>query len=202
MANALSVIAGRNFRALTFGYSTAAAVIPADTVAYGAAITTPVAMTDVGYTNGGLQLSTNINRTDIRVDQEYYPVAQPIDTQDFTMSTEMAEMTAANLQRATGLGTLTTVAPTTGVRGHDDLDINSTRTETYNGWMFEIQQPDLEAFRILLYRGIVTGSPNPQFTAGDAATAALEVTGLVDTGFTGYAGVGRIAKVRDVLPAT
>lgn len=201
MASATNVIAGRQFRALTATYNVLAAIIPADTVAYGAAITTPVAMTDVGYTDGGLGLSTNINRTDIRVDQEYYPVAQPIDTQEFTMNTSLAEMTPLNIQRTTGLGAITSLAAISGTRGHDDLTITSTRTETYSLWMFEVQQPDLEAFRILMYRGIVTGSPSPQFTATDPATLDLEVTALVDTGYTGYVGVGRIALIRDITPA-
>lgn len=201
MASATNVIAGRQFRALVAAYNTAATILPADTVAYGAAITTPVAFTDVGYTDGGLGLSTNINRTDIRVDQEYYPVAQPIDTQEFTMNTSLAEMTALNVQRTTGLGTLTSLAAISGTRGHDNLAINSSRTETYNAWLFEVQQPDLEAFRMLMYRGIVTGSPSPQFTATDPATLDLEVTALVDTGYTGYAGVGRIALISDITPA-
>lgn len=201
MANAAAVIAGRNFRALTFPYNVAAAVIPADTVAYGATITTPVAMTDAGYTNGGLGLNTNVERTEIRVDQEFYPVSNPITAQSFVLTTELAEMTPANLLRATGLGTLSAVAAGSGTKGHDDLAISSTVAEVFAGWMFEVQQPDLEPFRILGYRTQVTGSPSPQFTPDAPATLALEVTCLVDTGFTGYAGAGRIALVRDMIPA-
>lgn len=197
MASATNVIAGRNYRALTAAYS-ATTAMPADTIAYGGTIS---GFTDVGYTNGGLALATNVNHNEIRVDQEFFAVQQPITDETFTMSTELAEMTAANMQRATGLGTLASVAAASGTRGHDDLSLTSVVAQTYAAWLFEIQQPDLEAFRILMYRGINTGSPNPSFTPDNPATLALEVTGLVDTGYTGYSGTGRIALIRDVIPA-
>lgn len=173
--------------------------MPADTVDYGGVI---AGFADVGYTNGGLGLNTNIERGEIRVDQEFYPLSTPITAQSFVLNTELAEYTPANFQRTTGLGTLASVAPGAGTRGHDDLALNSTIVEIYQAWLFEIQQQNLMPFRQLMYRGTITGSPSPQITPDNPATLALEVTALVDTGFTGYAGVGRVGLLRRVLPQT
>lgn len=191
--DAEAVISGRNYLVYSKTYNTTNAM-PADTVDYGDAWT---GYTDRGYTIGGLTFSMNITRGEIRVDQEFDPIVRPITGRAVTLGTQLAEMTAANLQLASGLGSVTTTAPSSGVRGHDDLEINSNVTDTTNSWGFDILQPNGEAFRILIYKGLATGTPAPSFTPDNAATTALEITGLVDSS----TDPARIGLVRDVLPA-
>lgn len=194
MADATAVISGRNYLVKSAPWA-ATNVIPADTVAYGAAW--PAPWVDRGYTTGGIHFNMNLTRGEIRVDQEFDPIVRPITARNITMSTTMAESTPANLQLASGMGTLTSVAPSSGVRGHNDLDIDSTVTENYNSWGYDIRQPDGEAFRVVIYKGIAVGNPNPAFTPEGAAGFALEVSALVDTSTT----PSRVAKVRDVIAA-
>lgn len=194
MANANAVIAGRQFLVYSAPHA-ASNDLPADTVDYGDDWGSP--WVNRGYTNGGLQLSLGIERGEIRVDQEFDPVFRPITGRTVTLSTELAEMTPENLRLASGLGTIQSVAPGVGTRGHDDLVINSDVTETFNSWGYDIRQPDGEAFRVIVYKGLATGSPQPQFTPDNPATIALEISALVDTSTT----PARIAKIRDVLPA-
>jgi hypothetical protein len=194
MADAQAVVAGRNFLVKAAPWDDTNA-IPADTVVYGGAWGAP--WVDRGYTNGGIQFNMNLTRGEVRVDQEFDPITRPITGRNITMSTGFAEMTPANLQLASGMGTIDTVAAGSGTRGHNDLIIDATLTDLYYSWGFDIRQPDGEAFRVVIYKGLATGNPNPQFTPENAATIALEVSALVDTS----TDPSRVALVRDVIPA-
>lgn len=193
MADANAVISGGNYHVYTKAHASGND-FPADTVAYGTAWTGYV---DRGYTIGGIALNMGVERGEIRVDQEFFPVYQPVTSFSFQMTTEMAEMTPANLQLASGLGTLTSQNAASGTRGFADLEIGATITELFYTWGFDIRQPDGEAFRVLIYKGQATGSPNPTFSPDNAATIALEISALVDTSTT----PSRVAAVHDVIAA-
>lgn len=202
IADADAVIAGRNFLVYSVEWDDGN-TIPADTIAYGTAWGTPSGQTDPwenrGYTEGGLGMSMNLTRSEIRVDQEFDPLTRPITGRNLTMSTNLAEMTPANMQLASGMGELpAAVSPLPGVRGHQDLVIGSTLTDEYNSWGFDIRQPDAEAFRIIAYKALAVGNPSPRFTPDAPATIALEVSALVDTS----TDPSRVALIRDVYPAT
>jgi hypothetical protein len=195
LANADAVIAGRNFLVYSKAHDVANA-IPADTVDYGDAWTD---WDDRGYTSGGLGLTMNVQRGEIRVDQEFDPITRPVNTRTVQLRTSLSEMTPDNLQLASGLGSLPApVAPGVGTRGHQDLVIDSTVVDEYNSWGYDILQPDGEAFRIVIYKGLATGSPAPQFSPETQALIELQVDALVDTSTT----PSRVALIRDVLPAT
>lgn len=194
MADASAVISGRNYLVKSAPWAQAV-VMPADTISYGTAW--GGTFVDNGYTTGGLHFNLNLTRGEIRVDQEFDPILRPVTNRTFTMTTSLAEMTPANIQLASGMGTLTTVAATSGVRGHNDLSIDSTVNDVFTSFGFDIKQPDDEAFRILVYKGIATGNPNPAFTPDNAAAIALEISALVDTSTT----PSRVALIRDIIPA-
>lgn len=191
--DATAVISGRNFLVYSKAFDTSNA-LPADTVDYGTLWT---GYTDRGYTTGGLGFSMGLTRGEIRVDQEFDPVVTPITARAIKLTTSLAEFTPDNMQLASGMGTVTTTAATSGARGHTDLAIDNTLADQYNSWGFDIQKPDEEAMRILIYRGLATGSPSPKFTPTDAAAIDLEITALVDSSTS----PSRIAIVRDVIPA-
>lgn len=193
MADAQAVIAGRSFLAYSAPWA-ASVAMPANTILYGTAWGAPY--TDRGYTNGGLTFNMNLTRGEVRVDQEFDPVTRPVTGRNITLGTGLAEMTTTNLQLSSGMGSVSTVASAAGVRGNSDLVIGATLTDLYFAWGFDIRQPDGEAFRILLYKTLATGSPSPAFTPDAPATIALEVSALVDTA----TNPSRVALVRDVLP--
>lgn len=194
MGDADAVIAGRNFLVYSKAHGSSNA-LPADTVDYGDAWS---GYEDRGYTSGGLGLQMNVQRGEIRVDQEFDPLTRPVNTRTIQLRTSLAEMTPENLMLASGLGEESNVSPSTGVRGHNDIVIGSTVADAYYTWGYDILQPNGEAFRIMVYKGLATGSPSPQFTPENAALIELQVDALVDTSTS----PSRVARIRDVVPAT
>lgn len=193
MANADAVIATRAFKILYKTFD-AANALPADTVGYDDAVT---GFTDIGYTSGGLTLGVDQTRNEIRVDQEFFPVQNPITEVNVTLGSELAEMTPANFKIATGLGTITTVAAASGTEGHDLLTINSNFTDQFNTILARIKQPNGEVFDVALWKALATGSVSTTFAPDNPATIAVEWSGLVDTSTS----PGRIASVNRVTPA-
>lgn len=191
--DASAVISGRNYLAYSVPWN-ATTVLPDDTIDYGTAWGTPSGQTGAwvnrGYTSGGLGFSMNVQRGEIRVDQEFDPIVRPITSRTIQLSTSFAEMTPANIQLASGMGTLDT-----SVLTHIDLDIGSTVADSYNSWGFDILQPDGFPFRVLVGKGIATGTPAPRFTPDAPALIALQIDGLVDTSTT----PNRVVKVRDII---
>jgi hypothetical protein len=191
--NAQGVVATRQFWVWTKAYSSANA-IPADTVSYGADFT---GYTKAGYTSGGLGMNWNIQRGTINVDQELDPVLRPIQSRNLTLDSNLAEFNPANLLLATGTGTSNPVAAASGTRGHEELDITSVVVETFYTVIYDIQQQNLEAMRIAVWRGLPTGSPSPRIEPNNLAATAFQVTALPDTSTS----PARLAAVRLVTPA-
>lgn len=194
------VLYGRDFRVYKAAWNSTV-TIPPDTISYGTAWGTPSGQTgawsEVGFTEGGLTVSAEVTRNEIRVDQSLEPIARPASGRDITMSTQMAEFTPANILAATGQGVLTTVAPTTGVRGHDDIDISSTISDIFLALGFDILHSDGEAFRFILWKGLPSGAFTGTISPEDKAVIDLAMQGFPDTSTT----PPRILKVRDVSPA-
>jgi hypothetical protein len=187
-----SIIATRAFKLYYDDYVSSNAM-PADTVLYS---TDPSGFTNVGWTVGGLSFGIDQTRNEIRVDQEFFPVANPLADVTITMGAELAEITPANLLSATGLGEIGSVA--SGVaRGHDELVITSDFTETTRTWLARVLMPDNEAANIALWRGQATASVDMTITPDNPSTIGMEVTGLVDSAGTP---TGRIATYRRVTP--
>jgi hypothetical protein len=194
VANQDSIIATRAFKLYYDDYA-AVNALPADTVEYS---TDPAGYTDVGWTSGGLTFGVDQTRNEIRVDQEFFPVSNPLADVTVTMGAELAEITPANLLAATGLGTVGSVAAGSGTRGHDELVITSDFTESTRTWLARVQMPDNEAANIALWRGQATASVDMTITPDNPSTIGVEVTGLVDSAGTP---AGRIATYRRVTPA-
>lgn len=196
--DATNVISGRNFKMFTVPYHSTVTT-PLDTVLYGTAWGTPAGQTgayvESGYTDGGLNFSAQITRGEIRVDQELDPILLPATGRDMRMGATLAEFTPANIKAATGQGTITTVAATTAARGHDDLDITGTITDTYLAVGFDIGRTSDEAFRVFGWKSLPTSGFQGTVNPNDKATIAFEATLLPDS-----ANAGRVMKIRDILP--
>lgn len=200
MADASAVISGRNFLVYSAPHDVDNE-LPANTVEYGTAWGTvgdmPSPWVNRGYTSGGLTFNAALERGEIRVDQEFDPILTPVTSRSITLGTNLAEITAENLNLASGMGEVDTTAAGSGTKGANDLVIGSDISDQFSSWGFDVRQANAEPFRIIVYKGIPTGAPNLNFTADDAALIALEVTALVDT----ETDPSRIALVRDILPA-
>jgi hypothetical protein len=198
MADALAVVAGRQFWVHTKAYASGNA-FPADTVLYGATFTT-AGYTKLGYTAGGLGMAWNLQRGAINVDQELDPVMRPVQSRQLTLDSNLAEFTPANILLATGQGDIVTneLAAVTGVKGHHQIDVSSDVVEQYNTIIFDIRQQNGEALRIAAWRGLATGSPSPRIEPNNPAILAYQVSALPDSSVS----PARIASVRLVQPGT
>lgn len=199
MANALSVLATRQFKLLYKTYDSSNAM-PADTVLYGDSVS---GFTDVGYTSGGLGFGVDQSRNEIRVDQEFFPVSNPLSEVSLTLSAELAEITPANMLAATGLGAVSSQAavgsdPGPAARGHDDWVVTSSFTESTRTYLARALMPDNEVLNIALWRAQATASADMTIEPDNPSTVGMEVTGLVDSA---GSPAGRIATMRRVTPA-
>lgn len=192
--NGLAVVATRQFWVWRKAYD-AANALPADTVAHGADIT---GFAKLGYTSGGLSMNWNLTRGSIAVDQELDPILRPVSARNLTLDSSLAEYTPANMLYATGQGAITSVAAGSGTKGHEELDISSVITDSYDTVLYDIKQQNGEALRIAVWRGLPTGSPTTRFDAANAALIAYQVSALPDTSTS----PARLAAVRLVTPAT
>jgi hypothetical protein len=191
--NSDAIIATRSYE-LWYKAFLAANAMPLDTVVYGTAIT---GFTDVGYTSGGLSLGVDQTRNEIRMDQSFFAIRNPISEVSFTLGTELGEINAANFLFATSLGSITTVAPGAGTRGHDDWVLTDTFNDEEYTILANVKQNDNEVFRIAMWKGIATGAVDTTFEPDNPATIAVEFTAQPDTSTS----PARIATIRDVLPA-
>lgn len=201
MPDATKVISGRDFIVYSVPWH-ATVTTPPDTIAYGTAWGTPAGQTGawaaVGYTDGGVEVASAVDRGEIRVDQELEPILRPATGRSTTFSTSLAEFTAANLLAAAGQGAITTVAATSGVRGHDDLDITSTIADNYRALGLDFKHPgDLEAFRVFAWKTLPQGGFTANFNPQDKALIPLAASAFPDTSTS----PARIVKFRDIIPA-
>lgn len=196
MANdSTKIIATRDYAVRYAPYSSSNA-LPADTVlwdgAWGGGWIAP------GYTNGGLHFSTEVARTDIRVDQELDAVLRPATSRSATMNCNLAQFSPALIAVATGQGSVSPVAATTAARGHDDFILASTVVDAFYAIAFDIRAQDLEAIRFVGWRGQTTGSPTFDITPEAGLQTPLNLTLFPDTSTS----PARIATIRDVIPVT
>lgn len=177
MADAGLVLATRQARMMYKTYE-ATNDLPADTVDWGEDWGDDYI--DIGYTNGGIGTSMNVDRAEIRVDQLFYPVMRPITGGSIRFDTNLAEFSPENLLLASGIGTMADgVAPGAGTRGHEELTIPANFEEQEFTIAWEAVKRDGEAFRAIIPRSISVSSPNPRVGQADAnAQIAFEVEAL------------------------
>lgn len=204
MANASAVIYGTaQLYSTPFG---TANNFPVATINYGTAWGTPTPQAlpweTRGYTQDGISLNMTVDRDTIIADQVLDPLFRPITGRDVMISTNLLEMTAANLNLGLGQGTVTTVAPvgpTTPARGYDQWSLTANVTDQYNSWGLDAEQPENgEPFRAIVWKGLSSGGLETSF--GNRASAGLipvEITAIPDDSVQPT----RIFTLRDYVPA-
>jgi hypothetical protein len=153
---------------------------------------------DAGYTDGGVNVNIGIDYTDVHVDQELDPVLIVASGRNVRLAATLAEPTTANLKDAIGgQGSITTVAATSGVRGHADLDLSPTLSLNYQTVGFDVKHPgDGEAIRVIAWKAQGRGSPQIQFAADSKAAVPFEAQAFPDA-----ANSNRVLRWRDIIAA-
>lgn len=194
--DASSVISGRNFRVyrVDFDEDNELPAITADFDDPGA----PYTDGDMGLTQGGIGSQMGLTRGAINADQLFLPVVRPLQSADFQMSAQLMQYTPGNLNAATGIGDIDTVAPGVTARGHNTLEVTETFEDQHSTFLFGLQQPDLMPLWLIGYKALAIGSPSTTFNAENAAIIPLTVAPLPDTSVS----PARIMDIRDVLPPT
>jgi hypothetical protein len=198
-ADSSQVIATRDYLVYYVAYSSTNS-LPVDTVLWNTTWGTPPGQSspwiNPGYTNGGLHFSTEVARTDIRVDQELDPVLRPATSRTASMNANLSQFTPALAAVATGQGSVTSVAPTTAARGHDDFILASTVADLFYSVGFDIRAQDQEAIRFVGWKGQTTGTPTFDISPEAALLVPLNLTLFPDTSTS----PARIATIRDISP--
>ena len=193
------VLSSRNFRIYVASWNSTT-ILPLDSVDYGTAWGTPAGQTgaysDMGYTDGGLNFNVSIDRGAINVDQELDPILRPATGRDTRLSTNLAQLTPANILSATGQGAVTTVAATTAARGHTDWDQDGDIDDIYLTVGVDIQHNgDSLPARLAVWKGQVLGGMSITLNPTDKAVIAFEIAALPDTSTS----PARIARYRDIV---
>ncbi len=174
-----NLIVGRNTRVYMAPFADAE-TLPADTVEWG----TPWGgdWDNVGHTQEGLTLNVETEFNEIFVDQIEDAMRRVIASRTITVDTNLAENTLANMQRAVGYGSISTVAPGVGTRGHDDYTIAAGQKPTLYSFGFDVKDDDsTEAVRVIIYKGRMTGSLSSTYgMTDDIAKLPLQVTAEPD----------------------
>lgn len=203
--NQSEVIAGRNMLVYTATFNPTAPgnQFPVDTIVWGTSWGNASAgfpWTEKGFTRDGLRFRMNVPRTNILVDQVVDPVLRIPNSRELNMETNLAQVNTQNLQEATGQlpSQITTVAATTAARGHSELVIQGTIVDAFLTAGFDILNPgDLEAVRLIGWKGIVLAEVQMNFQVTDAAQIAFNVGLVPDT----LASPARVVTFRDIIAA-
>lgn len=167
--NAANALRSRDFIVYVAAYSSTNAM-PADS-AWGTA--PGGTFRDLGGTDGNIGFNIATQYEDVHFDQSIDPIAVIATGRDIHMTANVAEFTPQNLQVATGQGTLTTVAASSGVRGHTSFKMDNTIGITYQSALFDVKHAlgDTESIRFFGRRGQVRTAVNG--TIGATATLVL-----------------------------
>lgn len=144
--------------------------MPADTVVWDG--TWGGTWVDVGYTSGGLHVSTEVGRTPIEVDQELDPIALVATSRTATMSTNLSQFDIDNIVDATGQGAVTSAAATTAVRGYEEITIGADINANGIAVGFDIRGRNGEPIRVFGPRGFPNAGMTLDFVK-DSTTGVL-----------------------------
>ena len=201
--DATKVVASRDYKFYTVNWSVNTALPNSNTVPWGNAWGNAGNMTspwvESGYLSGGIDFTSAVERTDIRVDQELEPIYRVATARDTRIRTGLAEFSPNNILAATGQGAVNTVAANVNTKGHSDWDLTSNINTRYLSAGFDLLSPgDSEAIRGVVYKGQMLGSFSMPIRPTELVVIPLELAALPDTSVT----PARIATIRDVIPIT
>jgi hypothetical protein len=160
-------------------YATGAA-LPADTVEWGEAWS---GFTDLGYTDGGVGLNAGAQYGEVRVDQKRDPLFRPFQSRTLEITMQAAQLAPATILPASGMGAVSTLAPSATARGHNDWTVGDDSGTPFRSWGYDLLQFNGEASRIFVFKGQATGNVNPTISRTQKGLVAAQITALLDDTF-------------------
>lgn len=162
-------------------YAPVGTASPPPTLAAGA--TWPVAWKFFGLTTTPLTLNLATTEFSVDVQQLSTPILSAITSEDFTLATDLAEMTAVNLQLLFG-GNITNVVAASGTPASTTLEFGgrTQRTVYKLGFESRVAQPDgsLLPLRLFFHRVQFSLGGAIAFDKGAASVVPLSVKVLSD----------------------
>lgn len=153
-----------------------------NTVAYGGVWTAP--WVDLGYTLTPITVGFNQEIYKLEVQQVTLPLKGLITTQEVTLETTLAEITAANMALAFG-GSVSTTAAGTAQVALEELKSGGASSITYYAWGLEGLYVDANnnqlPVRVLIYRGSAVLNGNLNFSKSEPVGIPLQITAWADT---------------------
>lgn len=130
------------------------------------------ACTSIGATDGGVSLTVEQEYLDIEVDQAMGEIENKLTKRRVRFSTNMAQVTLANLALAMGL-------PTTAVSG-SVLSVGVQLPENKTVWLIG-PGPDGTVHKYHIFKARVMGNPEMAYRKDEKTVIPLEITGVIDT---------------------
>lgn len=142
--------------------------------------------TNMGYTDGGIEIEYTPEIADHFVDQETGPVKSTLTSEQFIIRAPLAESTLANLNKAISASSLTTEAPGSGQTGKDILVVGTgALTEWALGFEAnspESQEDGTQGWRLLLvWRVLSVSAIGQAYRKGEKTLFNAEFRAQVDS---------------------
>lgn len=140
--------------------------------------------TPIGYTLAPLTINRSAEEFGVDVQQSTVDVRRTLTGEEFTLSSEMAEISAANLALLLQ-GSVTTTAAGAAQVGYDQVDFGGSTTLVEYAWGVEwitvLADGTELASRLILYKGTVTMDGDMTLGEGEAASIPFSVTAVADS---------------------
>ncbi|MBK8987383.1 MAG: hypothetical protein IPM39_15120 [Chloroflexi bacterium] len=158
-------------------------VLPADSLAYGAAWTSPTGWTEIGLTKTPITMNRDLTTVDVMVEQSTLPVKRVATEEKVAFETTLAEITADLLQLAMG-GTVTDTAAGASQVGKEELVAGGAAILPEYTWaiegLYETAAGVKFPIRLQIYRATVVLNGELQFGKADATGIPLRIDALGD----------------------
>lgn len=139
---------------------------------------------DLGYTLTPITVGFNKEIYKLEVQQVTLPLKGLVTTEEVTLETTLAEITAANMALAFG-GTVNTTAAGTAQVALEELKSGGSSSITYYAWGLEGLYVDASnnqlPVRVLIYRGSAVLNGNLNFSKSEPVGIPLQISAWADT---------------------
>lgn len=142
-----------------------------------------------GYTkkqasDGGVGFSTQQERTPVYIDQKADRLYSIEGARTVQITAQLAEITPENMQLATGMGEVGTLAASASAYGHEELVVGPPTDPEYNTYLVTAPQPFSRLpFGVFVSCAQSEGTLNFNISPTQKAIAALVTTALLDESY-------------------
>jgi hypothetical protein len=149
-----------------------------------------------GYSDAGVDVDIAYTYAQQNVDQSIFPIFTIATGATIHLKTVLLQTTPQRLQKVLGQGSIATVSPISGTRGHTDLTLDTGLTINRLSAAFDVKHRDGESIRPILWNAQAVGSQSLKFvrTAPVSMTADFE-------GYPDDLNAGRVLLWRKIVAA-